>query len=220
MDRAGRLIASPLGRVAVAAAVACLAGCTMCPDPYDYSGPVPNGSAPQNDFRARSNGILPLDAAPRPWPPIVKHPPGGPAVAATTEVRWRREPTLADPAVTAAAEPDRPAEAVGATSVLVAAAEEDPAGATLPAARTIDVVADAEPIEPQAGKLDDEPAAHRARPAVADEPAAEDDVSAASMTEPVSAGAAGTDARAEPPPPVPTATIPPLAETPGWRPRR
>jgi len=47
-------------------------GCTMCPDPFDYSGPVPNGSSPQNDFRARSNGILPLGAAPRPWPLIVK----------------------------------------------------------------------------------------------------------------------------------------------------
>ncbi|MFM8634778.1 MAG: hypothetical protein ACKOEX_08215 [Planctomycetia bacterium] len=47
-------------------------GCTMCPDPFDYSGPVPNGSAPQNDFRLRSNGILPLGRAPRPWPPVVK----------------------------------------------------------------------------------------------------------------------------------------------------
>lgn len=47
-------------------------GCTMCPDPFDYSGPVPNGSAPQNDFWARSNGILPLNAAPRPWPLIVQ----------------------------------------------------------------------------------------------------------------------------------------------------
>lgn len=44
----------------------------MCPDPYDYSGPVPNGSAPQNDFRARSNGIIPVGAAPRPWPPLVQ----------------------------------------------------------------------------------------------------------------------------------------------------
>jgi hypothetical protein len=51
---------------------AAAAGCTMCPDPYDYSGPVPNGSAPQNDFRARSNGIIPIGVAPRPWPPIVK----------------------------------------------------------------------------------------------------------------------------------------------------
>ena len=52
--------------------VTLLAGCTMCPDPYDYSGPVPNGSAPQNDFRARSNGIVPIGTRPRPWPPIVK----------------------------------------------------------------------------------------------------------------------------------------------------
>jgi hypothetical protein len=52
--------------------VAVTTGCTMCPDPFDYSGPVPNGSAPQNDFCARSNGILPLNAAPRPWPLIVK----------------------------------------------------------------------------------------------------------------------------------------------------
>jgi len=46
-------------------------GCTMCPDPFDYSGPVPNGSAPQNDFAARSNGILPLRSRPLPWPAVV-----------------------------------------------------------------------------------------------------------------------------------------------------
>jgi hypothetical protein len=50
-----------------------LSGCTMCPELYDYSGPVPNGSAPQNDFRARSNGVAPIGNAPRPWPPLVKH---------------------------------------------------------------------------------------------------------------------------------------------------
>ena len=60
------------GSVAAVAAAVTLAGCTMCPDPYDYSGPVPNGSVTQNDFRARSNGIAPIDAAPRPWPPIVR----------------------------------------------------------------------------------------------------------------------------------------------------
>jgi hypothetical protein len=59
-----------LGTVVVAAIAA--VGCTMCPDPLDYSGPVPNGSAPQNDFRARSGGILPLGAAAKPWPLIVK----------------------------------------------------------------------------------------------------------------------------------------------------
>ena len=58
--------------VAIACCATALAGCTMCPDPFDYSGPVPNGSAPQNDFRARSNGIAPIGVAPRPWPPVVK----------------------------------------------------------------------------------------------------------------------------------------------------
>ena len=45
-------------------------GCTMCPSPFDYSGTVP-GSANQNDFRIRSNGILPIWRRPKPWPPIV-----------------------------------------------------------------------------------------------------------------------------------------------------
>lgn len=57
-------------------------GCTMCPDPFDYSGPVPNGSSPQNDFAARSNGILPLHNSPKPWPTVVKR---------------YGEPTLAEP---------------------------------------------------------------------------------------------------------------------------
>lgn len=55
-----------------ACAVLLMAGCTMCPDPYDYSGPVPNGSTPQNDFRARSNGILPIGTASKPFPTVVK----------------------------------------------------------------------------------------------------------------------------------------------------
>jgi hypothetical protein len=71
-----RLTQGPFPRAwtlaAVAAAGLASVGCTMCPDPFDYSGPVPNGSSPQNDFRARSNGILPLSAAPRPWPLIVR----------------------------------------------------------------------------------------------------------------------------------------------------
>jgi len=68
-----------IGIVALAGLV--LVGCTMCPSKYDYSGPVPGGAATQNDFRARSNGILPINAAPRPWPPIVRggEPAGGPA---------------------------------------------------------------------------------------------------------------------------------------------
>ena len=58
--------------VPLAAATVLLAGCTMCPNPFDKCGPVPNGSAPQNDFRARSNGIIPIGAVPRPWPPLVQ----------------------------------------------------------------------------------------------------------------------------------------------------
>ena len=45
-------------------------GCTMCPSPFDYSGTVP-GSANQNNFRLRSNGVLPIWRRPKPWPPIV-----------------------------------------------------------------------------------------------------------------------------------------------------
>ena len=66
----GRMLCVPL----LLAALAGAGGCTMCPDPLDYSGPVPNGSTPQNNFWARSNGILPLGASPRPWPPIVQSP--------------------------------------------------------------------------------------------------------------------------------------------------
>ena len=42
----------------------------MCPSPFDYSGTVP-GSANQNDFRVRANGILPIWRRPKPWPPVV-----------------------------------------------------------------------------------------------------------------------------------------------------
>ena len=56
-------------------------GCTMCPDPFDYAGPVPNGAVSQNDFSARSNGILPVRARPLPWPPIVEAAPRMPTPA-------------------------------------------------------------------------------------------------------------------------------------------
>ena len=45
-------------------------GCTMCPSPFDYSGTVP-GSANQNNFRLRANGVLPVWMRPKPWPPVV-----------------------------------------------------------------------------------------------------------------------------------------------------
>lgn len=56
-------------------------GCTMCPDPFDYSGPVPDGSVPQNDFAARANGIIPVRSTPLPWPPLVDARPGRPTPA-------------------------------------------------------------------------------------------------------------------------------------------
>lgn len=78
---------SPVQRAWTLATIAALAltavGCTMCPDPFDYSGPVPNGAATQNDFRVRSNGILPLGASPMPWPLIVGEG-GQPTVAEAT----------------------------------------------------------------------------------------------------------------------------------------
>ena len=93
-----RVTRGPLPRAWTLATVAAMGlasvGCTMCPDPFDYSGPVPNGSSPQNDFRARSNGILPLGAAPRPWPLIVKK--GGAPAAPPLEND--PTPTLADEA--------------------------------------------------------------------------------------------------------------------------
>ena len=58
--------------LAVATVGLLFAGCTMCPNPFDYAGPVPNGSAPQNDFRARSNGVIPIGVTPQPWPQVVE----------------------------------------------------------------------------------------------------------------------------------------------------
>lgn len=101
-----------------AAILAGVAGCTMCPDPHDYSGPVPNGSAPQNDFRVRSNGIIPTAATAMPWPTVVK------AGAARLEA----EPPHAAPV--ADAEPlvdDAEAGAgTGADIVRLSAADEPP----------------------------------------------------------------------------------------------
>ncbi len=130
MDRRCRLAASLGGRVAAAAAAAVLAGCTMCPDPYDYSGPVPNGSSPQNDFRARSNGILPLGAAPCPWPQLVMSGSGGSKMIATALGRSDRgrqgEPTLADPAVETAAAAEEVGDSIDPQSVLVVVADSEP----------------------------------------------------------------------------------------------
>ena len=61
----------PAAMIAAVLVVLGTAGCTMCPDPFDYSGPVAGGGPAQNDFGARSNGILPVRAAPTPWPAVV-----------------------------------------------------------------------------------------------------------------------------------------------------
>ena len=74
-------------RGALAAVAFCLlgTGCTMCPDPFDYTGPVANGAVSQNDFAARSNSILPVRATPFPWPPIVDSAPRRPTPAGDAE---------------------------------------------------------------------------------------------------------------------------------------
>jgi hypothetical protein len=121
MERIAGIAVSRSSRFLVVASAMLLGGCTMCPDPYDYSGPVPNGSSPQNDFRARSNGILPIGAAPVPWPLIVRHdstsPEGG------TRIRRRGTPTPADQPVLAASA-ESPVEAREPMSVLVAGGSE------------------------------------------------------------------------------------------------
>lgn len=95
---AGNSTTSRVGRGMSLAAVAVsllATGCTMCPDPFDYAGPVPNGSVSQNDFAARSNGILPVRATPLPWPPIVQASPQQPTPA--------EEMSAAEPAMIATA---------------------------------------------------------------------------------------------------------------------
>lgn len=85
---AGAVRKGPIGRRPAFAAVVALSlasGCTMCPDPFDYAGPVPDGAVTQNDFAARSNGILPVRATPLPWPPIVDSAPRRPTPAADVE---------------------------------------------------------------------------------------------------------------------------------------
>jgi hypothetical protein len=108
---------------ALLAALALLGtGCTMCPDPFDYSGPVPDGSVSQNDFAARANGIIPVRSTPLPWPPIVDGRPGRPTPAddvdATVIVAGGEAPAEAAPEAVAAmgdAAPDGPLAETRAT---------------------------------------------------------------------------------------------------------
>ena len=183
------------------AVAALLTGCTMCPDPYDYSGPVPNGSSPQNDFRARSNGILPVGAAPVPWPPIVKaggaEGRDGPQLVAQRSGKGRRQavPTLADPAFDSAASDDAGAQ-IEPTSVLVTAAVE--AAATEPSA------AEPDHVIPVIGESDGEsPVSDHSTESERSE------AESAALMPVVSAAL----------PPV-VVEMPPFVETPGWRPRQ
>ena len=201
MDCPTRTVPIAPGRVAIMAVAALLAGCTMCPDPYDYSGPVPNGSSPQNNFRARSNGILPVGAAPVPWPPIVKASGvkgvDGPQLAAERSGRAGRQPapTLADPAVESAA-----GDAAGVqgepTSVLVTAVVE---GAIAePSATEADSMIQV--IGESGGEL----------------PGSDD----ATASERSGAELAPSSPDGSPAPVELSVEVPPLAETPGWRPRQ
>jgi len=179
-------------------AAALLTGCTMCPDPYDYSGPVPNGSSPQNNFRARSNGIRPIGVAPVPWPPIVKasgtegrH---GPLLAGHQRSQEGRHaaPTLADPAVSTAAGDDAEAQ-IEPTSVLVTAAAEE--ATAEPSATEPDHVI---PVIGEAGEVGED----------------------AAVGEPSEAPSAALSQAVSPAPVESRVEIPALAETPGWRPRQ
>lgn len=165
-------------------------GCTMCPDPFDYSGPVPNGSSPQNDFRARSGGILPLGAAPRPWPQIVNNG-GQPAAEEPT-------PILAD--------------RYGSPEFQQTAAVQDEALAAESALLT-EPTPLAEPT-----LLMSEPADLGQAPIAAEEPNAppkQDSVGTGmAMAGPVPA------APLESPIVLPPGSRPPVDETPGWRARR
>lgn len=118
-----------------AAALVWASGCTICPDPYDYSGPVPNGSSPLNDFRARSNGILPLGAAPIPWPPVVQ-------AAPTADVEPTTLAATAKPAVADADPADAEATPADLQSVVAEAAAED-------AAVAVDATTDSDEPEPE-----------------------------------------------------------------------
>jgi hypothetical protein len=191
--------ARTMNRFVAAVVLTAATGCTMCPDPYDYSGPVPNGSAPQNDFRARSNGILPIGATPKPWPAVVKRKadaPGDEAVVSAGEVQV---PDLVAKALAADLVSDMGPEDDASIAVARASAEE-------PETTEGENASASEPVvvpEVELAPVDE---------AVV---AAETDESVEAEVEP------DTAAEILPPPPpaseVPVGPVP--RETPGWRPR-
>jgi len=190
-----RLTRDPLPRAWTLAAAAAVGlssiGCTMCPDPFDYSGPVPNGSSPQNDFRARSNGILPLGAAPRPWPLIVKN--GGDRVDGPQENEPK--PTLADDL---AVDQNNAGELQQTVAVVGESADEAGMdGRPVAVPEAVGSAADTlEPV-PVVGATEASPAAAPGEPAAAEEPPAVPRPAVAPAVPPLQIG-----------------------ETPGWRTRR
>ena len=182
-----------------AAILAVDTGCTMCPDPYDYSGPVPNGSAPQNDFRARSNGILPIGVASKPWPSIVDRKAGRPTVADALERDAVRVPDL----VARALADDMGPEDDASIAVDRVSAEDAEAADRETASPTDPVVipeVELEPIEAEAEDTveEDDPKGDEVEPAATEAPA--------DILPPPAASSA-----------IPVGPVP--RETPGWRPR-
>ncbi len=185
-------------KMLAAAVLAIATGCTMCPDPYDYSGPVPNGSAPQNDFRARSNGIIPIGMLPKPWPQIVDRKAGQSTEADDLVQDAVRVPDL----VAQALADDMVPEDDASTAVARVSAEEAETTDRETVSETDPVVipeVDLAPIEPEAEDTlkEEQPTTDAVEPE-AETPA---DIL---------------------PPPAPPSTIPvgPVPrETPGWRPR-
>jgi hypothetical protein len=180
------------------AILAVATGCTMCPDPYDYSGPVPNGSAPQNDFRARSNGIIPIGMLPKPWPQIVDRKAGQPTEADGLNQDAVRVPDLVAQALADDMGPEDDAS-IAVARVSAEEAETAEQGATSKTDPVVVPEVDLEPIGPEAGGTfeEQEPTTEAVEPEV--------DTAAEIL-----------------PPPFPFSRIPvgPVPrETPGWRPR-
>jgi hypothetical protein len=174
----------------------------MCPDPYDYSGPVPNGSAPQNDFRARSNGIIPIGMLPKPWPQIVDRTSGQPTVADGPQQDPVRVPDL----VAQALADDIGPEDDASIAVARVSAEEAETPEQESASETDPIVVpevDLAPIEAEAGDESDVTLEEEAPTTDAVEPEEESPADILPPTQPVSE--------------IPVGPVP--RETPGWRPR-
>ena len=189
-------------KLLAAAILAATTGCTMCPDPYDYSGPVPNGSAPQNDFRARSNGITPIGMLPKPWPQIVDRTSGQPTVADGPQQDPVRVPDL----VAQALADDIGPEDDASIAVARVSAEEAENSEQESASETDPIVVpevDLAPIEAEAGDESDVTLEEEAPATDAVEPEAETPADILPPTQPVSE--------------IPVGPVP--RETPGWRPR-